>query len=69
MPYTEEYFERMETDPVLRKQYFWKCAMGMKSRAIKLKLPANKFAEDVHLVDAYERTSTFILENLDRITG
>lgn len=27
MPYTEADFERMKTDPVLNRQYFWRCFM------------------------------------------
>lgn len=28
MPYTEADFERMDTDPEFRRQYFWRCAMN-----------------------------------------
>lgn len=31
MPYTEEHFERMKSDPLLTRQYLWQCFARWKS--------------------------------------
>lgn len=62
MPYSEEDFARMETDPVLRRQYFWTVAQKALARERALR-KQGQWAESAH--DG--RFGRIIMENIDRL--
>lgn len=65
--YTEEHFERMRTDPVLRRQYTWQVAQSAKRRAAKVRASKTKTADEVFWANIDEWFGSFLLENIDRV--
>lgn len=60
MPYTEADFERMETDPVLARQYAWRVGMNARRMAIQYRVEGRR--DDA---TAFDRLAQQVLDNLD----
>lgn len=83
MPYTEKELYAMEFDPIKAKQYFWRCAMGMRrtakqnrlaSRATGVSHPVTNykyaFEEGRDLITEakhLDRVADAVLENIDAL--
>lgn len=63
MPYSETDFDRMDTDPVLQRQYFWTRGQKAILRSIKAREQGN--LAEAQLQARFGRT---LLDNLDRLT-
>lgn len=64
MHYTEEHFDRMESDPVLRRQYFWQVGQSALLRSVQ-------YRKEGRLEDA-QRDAWFgrwVLDNIERLMG
>jgi len=83
MPYTEADFARMDTDPAFARQYFWRCAMGMKRLAAERRRRVRAMAvssspvgfrdlyeagqDELELARVEEATADAVLANLDAL--
>lgn len=70
MPYSDEDFERMETDPVLARQYFWFCGMRARAEACRLRrrarqMPLEDGFDAVKRAEHLDWVASAVLENLE----
>ncbi len=64
MTYFEKDFERMETDPDFRRQYFWQCGNKAILRSHKQRAKGN--LKNARIEAAFGR---FILQNIDKLVA
>ena len=60
MSYSEHHFERMKTDPDLRRKYFWRVAFGAQYKAGVARARGNKDE-----ADRLDRFASFIFEHIE----
>lgn len=64
MPYTEEQLDRMDSDPVLRRQYIWQVAQRALLHSHELRAEG-----DLEQAQTLARFGRAVLDNIDAIAA